>query len=219
MTPLDLQSKFPSELETLTKLFTSGGVDTVRPRLERLNYIFKIAEEKWHQNLNRLNKQKIKFLLLAEAPPWSDGGEVRYFYNTFNSKWHERIWHTFFPNEPKPDIETGLSKLATVGFLLVDTLPFAMKYDSSIRNKPFYKQLVKDCISFWTKKITNSKINWGNRVKVGLAFKLNGLAIIEALPAGLTIANEQKIEFDERLIAADGTGYTNSNKLRSIFGL
>ena len=217
---MDLGKAYSSQLETLRLLFEIKAKDLIADRLVRLNYIFEIAEGKWFENLQRLKGDRVKYLLLAEAPPWTEDREVSYFYNTFRSQWVARIWHAFFPLERlTPNIDLGLKKLANQGFLLVDTLPFSMKYSSLKRKTPIYRQLIRECLPFLFSRIENPEIEWASEVRVALAFKLNGLAIIDALPKGLMLPNKQIIKLTADQIASDGSGFTNSEKLRDIWQL
>lgn len=215
---MELEKAYPSQLETLRFLFEAKAKDLIAGKLTRLNYIFEIAEGKWLENLQRLKGNRVKYLLLAEAPPWTEAGEVSYFYNTFSGQWVATVWHAFFPLERlTPDIDLGLSKLANQGFLLVDTLPFSMKYPSSKRKSPIYFNLIRECLPFLFGKIANPEIEWASEVRVALAFKLNGLAVIDALPNGLVLPNKQIIKLTANQIASDGSGYTNSEKLRNMW--
>ena len=217
---MDLQEAYPSQLEILRVLFDAKGKDRIANKLGRLNHIFETSERKWFENLQRLKGNRVKYLLLAEAPPWTETGETRYFYNTFTGPWVARIWHAFFPLETlTPQIDLGLKKLADQGFLLVDTLPFSMDYPSSKRRTPVYRKLMRECLPFLLSKITNPRIEWASEVRAALAFKLNGLAVIEALPKGLALPNGQLIKLTPDQIASDGSGFTNSEKLRNIWQL
>jgi hypothetical protein len=178
------------------------------------------------ENLKRFKKDKpIKYLLLAEAPPWTEHGEeVRYFYSTFHTlkgSWCKSIWSAFCPSEKPPDvIEIALTQLAEQRFLLIDTLPYAMNYSKlKVRNKPEYKKLVEACLPFLMSKINNSNLIWDNDVKVALAFCLHGKAIIKALPDGLPLSNKPPIKLNEDLIATTCSHFTDSKKLRGIFGI
>lgn len=216
----EISDKYLTQLEILKKLF---GADCVTAKLDRLNQIYKKSEEKYADNLKRLRGVPIRYLLLAESPPWTESGEVQYFYDTFNKsggQWCSRIWKSFFPDEESPeDIDTVLTKLAKQGFLLIDTLPFAMEYSSGKRKKKEYKGLVKACLPYLMTKINNPNLSWDSEVKVAFAFKLNGLIVMEALNYKLIIPDNQLIELNEKLIAADGAGFTSPEKLRSIFRL
>ncbi len=186
-----------------------------------MNDIFKITERKWNENLDRFGNTEVQYLLLAEAPPWTECGEVKYFYNTFDGKWTNSVWKCFFPDKKRPeegpsDINKGLQRLAHKGFLLIDTLPFAMNY-SNVRGKSLYPELIRCCKGFLTEKISNEQINWAADVKLAFAFKLNGRYTIKSFHGRLPI--KQGIKLDENLIAADESGYTNSKNLRNIFKL
>jgi hypothetical protein len=217
---MELEKAYRSQQETLRRLFNVGGNDLIAEKRVRLDHIFRTAERKWIENVERLKGNRVKYLLLAEAPPWTETREVRYFYNTFSGSWVARIWHAFFPSEKlTPNIDSGLSRLADQGFLLVDSLPFGMKYSSAKRRTPSYRKLVLDCLPFLFRQIGNPKISWAAEVRVALAFKLNGLAIIDALPNGLVLANREVIKLTANQIASDGSGFTNSGKLRNIWNL
>lgn len=89
-------------------LFTSYNIKLLRSLYEnvnisRLKQIFNICEEKWAFNLNsRLNDRSIKYLLIAEAPPWSNPGqEINYFYSNFDGPWCSRIFKSFYPKQKK----------------------------------------------------------------------------------------------------------------------
>lgn len=73
-----LEEKFREELKLLIMLF---GEDTVKARLPRLNTIHEITEDLWKNQVEVLPGRKVKYFLIAEAPPWSKEGEIIYFYN------------------------------------------------------------------------------------------------------------------------------------------
>jgi len=161
---------------------------------------------------------KVKYLLIAEAAPWTESGVVRYFYNTCDGSWVNRIWRTFF-DSPKPaDVGEALSNFANRGFLLIDSLPFAENF-SGRRTRDRYQKLVNSCSSFILEKINNDRIEWADDVRVGLAFKINGMAVIESLPEGIRFPTGQWVRLTGKLICADGSGYTSPTLLRSVFGL
>jgi len=62
-----------------------------------------------------------------------------------------------------------------------------MDYSSSKRRTPVYRRLNRDRLPFLSKKIANPRIEWASEVRVALAFNLNGLAVMEALPKGLIL--------------------------------
>lgn len=134
--------RFSEQCEILKRL-PSRGISEFP--WERLDHIFIESEHKWEANLKRFGSKRVKYLLIGEAPPWSPSGEVRYFYNTFSPPLNARVWKTFHRSPIPEHKEAALDGLADVGFLLVDSLPFAIKYTSRMRNSPSYKELVKRC--------------------------------------------------------------------------
>jgi hypothetical protein len=216
---MELFEKYPERFEILKDLFQSRRAELNSQEIkERLNMIFKTCERKWQENLKRLDRIKIKYLLIAEAAPWTEEGEVRYFYNTFDGNWVKRIWYAFYESAFPDNIEHGLRCLAKKQFLLIDSLPFAVKYSSYYRKKVLYSELVQCCSDFIIEKM-NDKIKWASDVKLALAFKLNGGAIIKAFPNGLKLPTGQIIKLSIDHIASDRSGYTNKMKLRKIWDI
>ena len=114
------------------------------------------------------------------------------------------------------DPEQALAEFASRGFLLVDSLPFAEAYSNG-RSRDGYRQLVESCSSFVLEKINNDGIGWSDDVKVALAFKLNGQAVVGSFPDGIQLRTGQRLTLSEELISADGSGYTNPERLRAVF--
>lgn len=216
MDGLILAERFPHQFELLRKLFPKNHCTL--QRIRRLDEILRVTEAKWEGNLQRLSGIKVKYLLIAEAPPWTGSGVVRYFYNTCNGPWVDRIWRTFF-DFPKPtDPEKPLKRMAEIGFLLVDSLPFAENF-SDRRSRKIYRQLVKSCSPLLLERINDTRIEWADDVRAALAFKLNGLAVMESLPDGIRFPTGQSIRLTNELICADGSGYTSPTLLRSVLGI
>jgi hypothetical protein len=213
---MELFEEYQEGFENLKMLYKkrTGELDSLQCR-QRLNKIFIKCEEKWEENLNRLTE--VKYLLIAEAAPWSENGPINYFYNTFKGPWCNRIWKAFFDETAPNDVNKALKRLAEKQFLLIDSLPFSMKYTSYYRNKPYYSKLVKSCSGYLTEKLDNEKIKRSKNVKLALAFKLNGNAIINAFPNGIDLPNGQTVKLCQSLIATDASNYTNSNKLKDIW--
>jgi hypothetical protein len=219
----NLEKEFPKEYEKLVNLF---GSNEVRSKAGRLNEIYAQCEAAWNRNLDRLRNIDVKYLLIAEAPPWSEGEVTRYFYRTFDQndrgrpiQWIRGLWKVFYSCSPPNDIEESLRMLAKSRFLLIDSLPFSMKYSSYYRNKPLYSELVKSCSGYLIEKLNNKKIRWSKSVKLALAFKLNGKAIINAFPDGIDLPNDQTIKLSPSLIAAGGNNFPDSQKLKDIWCL
>ena len=81
-------------------------------KLERLKYIYRNSKVNFALNLKRYKNKKIKYVILGEAPPWSEEGYPRYFYSKIESKLHETFWNTFY-SEPIPkDMNYAYNMLA-----------------------------------------------------------------------------------------------------------
>ena len=66
---------YPKEYEALMRLFGAGEVEA---KIARLNEIYFHAETKWNDYLNQIPNGEVKYLLIAEAPPWSNSGTPKY---------------------------------------------------------------------------------------------------------------------------------------------
>lgn len=210
------KNTFNQNLPQLENIF---GKIVVANKQRRLKEIFQSTEKSWQKNLDRFKKKKVRNILIAEAAPWSDRGTPRYFYNQIESCYHQRIWRAFFPGTSIPsDNETAFNMLADKNFLLIDTIPFAMSY-SGKRNHSDYFGIIANSLDWWAAKLEDKKITYAEKVNVAFAFKVNGLSIIKATSGQLKLKNGQNIKLTEALIVADGSGYTNSEKLRAIYSL
>lgn len=208
---------FSNHIARLEKLF---GKTIVLHRQKRLQEIYENTEESWNENLERLKRKQIEYLLIAESPPWSENGTIRYFYNRIESKYHKSIWNAFYPKIFIPsDREKSYEMLADKNFLLVDTIPYSMKYSASHRRSSSYYEILLSSVPWWASKLANENLLLSKKVKVALAFKLNGNAIVKATGGQLKLRNNQVITLTEGLIAADSSGYTNSRTLRKLYGL
>lgn len=205
---------FTHNLPSLENIFGWGEVVSKK---ERLLEIYDRVEQAWEENLNRLVNKKIEFILIAEAAPWSQSGNPRYFYNEIESRYHKSIWGTFYPYTKIPkDKEKAFSMLVEQKFLLIDTIPFSMDY-SGKRNHRGYYEIILNSIRWWIEKLNNDKITFTKDVKAAFAFKKNGFAVMKACGGKLILKNGQVIKLNEKNIAADGSGYTSSKKLKEIF--
>lgn len=211
-----MENIFDNNLSIIENLY---GKQFIIDRYNRLLEIFKNTEHSWYKNLNRVKNKKIENLLIAEAPPWTASGIPRYFYNSLESNYHMRIWSTFFPLKKVPsDNEQAYNMLIDKNFLLIDSLPYAMNYKGKRKNKN-YQKLVENSLYWWKEKLTDERIEFAQNVKLSFAFKVNGENIINALNGSIKLKNAQTITLNEKLIAADDSGYTNSDKLKKIYRL
>jgi hypothetical protein len=212
---MDLQAKYPSGFKALCDLFGESKIEKDLPRLQE---IFNTCEEAWEKNLDRFAGKPVKYLLFSEAPPWTEvGKEISYFYKTMDGAWVGRVIKAFFRKHPR-NINVTLDLLGQKQFLLIQSLPFAMNYGTR-RSRPGYLQLVRSCSDYFLSKIRDKRIQWADDVRVALAFKVNGSCLIEIYPNGIQIDNGRVLHFYQQSISADGSGYSNPDKLREIWGL
>jgi hypothetical protein len=80
------------------------------------------------------------------------------------------------------DAAHALAEFARQGVLIIDSLPFSMKYSSGHRAKPQYRELVaKSVRTYLGRKLEWPGLSWSRDVRVALAFRLNAVAVIAAL--------------------------------------
>jgi hypothetical protein len=210
-----LADQFPDAKDALRKLLDKKIPD----QLMRLDQIFNLVECAWKRNIKRLQDKPVQYLLVAEAAPWTETGiPPRYFYESLEGQWVGRILRTFFsasecrpePNETRSEFtERVLLKLADKGFLLIDTLPFALRYTTQVRMGKNYLELLQASKAYFYTQLNDPGLKWANNTKIALAFRWNGIRVIEAYGK----------PFSESLIAADRSGFTNTRCLRVIWGL
>ena len=144
--------KYKSELELL---FPTAFLDD---NWELLIQNHLVNQEFWRIQTLEIGLKRIKYLLICEAPPFSHV-PFKYFYNGHASSLLTRVWKSFFPNTPIPrDLNKAYLALSSQGFLLVDSLPFALPYKTDIRKKSAYLSLISQYLADWTKAINDNFI-------------------------------------------------------------
>jgi hypothetical protein len=207
-----LADRFPAAMDSLIALF---GRDFIAERAHRLEEIFAVTEQAWERNVSRLQGVPVRYLLIAEAAPWTDAGKMpSYFYETLGGTWVGRVLQAFDILER----EDALAKLAQCGFLLVDTLPFALPYRGK-RERPRYLQLLEESRDYFLGKLCDERLRWSDDLRVALAFKVNGLKTIEAYSHGIELPSGQLVALSEQQISADRSGFTSPTMLRERFGI
>lgn len=205
---------FDNNLFLLEKLF---GKEEVLQKLERLKFIYQNTEESWFKNLEYFKNSEVKYILICEAPPYSETKIPVFFYNQTNSNFHKTIWKTFFTENIKDFTQQEIyQKFAEKGFLLIDNIPFSMKYFTRHRKKDAYFQLIKQSLEWTIEKLSIEKIKISKDVKIAFGFKINALQFIKATN-GCIMIDDKIINFDESNICANGSGFPSSNKLKNIF--
>ncbi|HAP95277.1 hypothetical protein [Epilithonimonas hominis] len=204
---------FDDNLFLLEKIF---GKEEVLQKLERLKFIYKNTEESWFKNLEHFQDSEVKYILICEAPPYSESEIPVYFYNEINRKFNTTIWNTFF-DSAKPALEKKYyKKLAEKGFLLIDNLPYSMNFEKH-RKKQAYKSLMKGCLEWILNKLNNKNLKFSEDLKIVFGFKINGEIFIEVTNGILQLNNGRILNFDKNNIAYDGSGIPNTNALISKF--
>ncbi|SMD16461.1 hypothetical protein [Sporomusa malonica] len=219
-----LTEKYPKELQLLTELFSKR---VYAPQLENLNALYCFAEEKWEENIYRLQSKKvqIKYLLIGEAAPPANSKETsNYFYgDQCTGPWWNAPTGAFATYAENRQI--SLDILAKKQFLLIDTMPFAAKFTTPIRasNKiprPTYLELVSLCLeSYLNHKLNDPRLTWDSDVKLAFSVMYNAKAVIAALPSGLLLPTGQTISLSEDLLATNASNFPSADRLRDVFGL
>src|SRR5271165_4857890 len=134
MTQLFIE-RFRTELSALRKLFGPANVDAAVPRLRE---IYDYTEAKWQAYADQIPEGVVRYLLIAEAPPWSDDGTPQFLLDPASRirSLMSALRKVFSRASLRSSAET-LKALASHGFLLLDSIPFAMNY-SSKRSSPRY---------------------------------------------------------------------------------
>lgn len=210
-----MNALLPTSLPLLKKLHGEAAISQNEATLSRM---LDETEAAWYDNAERMKGKEVKYILVTEAP-CSGGDTSEYFYIRIFNSFHQKIWKAIFPNEPLPaDMETAYQMLADKGFLLVDSIPFSLKYAGK-RDKKAYTDLITQSVDVLKEKLNHPALTISPDAIVAFAFKVNAQKLIEATNGVLTLGNGTGLILDESHIAADGSGYTNSALLYKLFGL
>lgn len=206
---------FAANLPLLKNIYGEAAIDEKETTLQRL---FMETETAWQANLKRLKRIPVKYILITEAP-CTEGDNTQYFYNRIESPFHTKIWKGVFGDAPIPtDMETAYRMLAEKGFLLIDSIPFSLKFAGKRDKKP-YTTLIANNAAVLAEKLSNKDLTIAPDAIAAFAFKVNAQKMIAATGGKLTLTNGQEILLSADNIAADASGYTNSALLYKIFGL
>ncbi|MEI6827284.1 MAG: hypothetical protein WCK54_16950 [Desulfuromonadales bacterium] len=215
-----LLSDFPECFSILQNLF---GTQLIHQNINRLNAIHSHTEDIWRSYVEMIPKQTgIRYLLIAEAPPWSLDGRPNFVLDpqTPPSVMMNAICRAFFGRLIYNQIGLvgTLQLLAQQGFLIIDSLPFAMNYQGR-RNRASYSQLVAmSCGGYFQEKIMYPQLVYSAEVKIAFAFKLNGLATIKSLGGNILLGGRD-YGVNGGLIVANAAGFPDGNLLNHVFGL
>ncbi|MBL4700649.1 MAG: hypothetical protein JKX85_05250 [Phycisphaeraceae bacterium] len=212
----DFNSWYSSEIDLLKELY---GSDEVARCLPRIREIFEFTEAKWGEYVRSLGKTPVRYLLIAEAPPWSEKDkEIQYVLDPASRirSFMGAIRGAFVDDRGATAVEC-LAVLAKEGFLVVDSLPFAMEYTKK-RSSKKYDQLISATVSKYLQpKIKNSGLEWSPEVKVAFAVKRNARSIMKS--ASKIELGGKEVALSEEMIAVNGAGYPCAKRLKENFQL
>jgi hypothetical protein len=176
--------------------------------------ILKNTSKNWKKNaINFFQGKKVKYLLICEAPPCT--GE--YFYSGDKSNLLTIVWNTFFSKKYE-STDDAYKQLAEIGFLMVDSLPYAMNYSfpKNTRNTTNYKKLIDVNKEGWINNLDkNFDFESPKKLRIVLGFKLNGHAILKATNREIVLkGNTYTITEDD---IADGNILPSTESLKKKF--
>ena len=228
---------FKIEMRVLSQLFKNTDVGENYLHLKR---VYEETERHWNNNLNYIHRKniKVKFLLIAEAPPGKKDESVetvKYFYNP-ESVSHQsyliNVARCFFPGETvrcssMMEKQNLLNKVSDMGFILIDSLPFAMNYSKERkRSSPHYKKLIEVCAGTYVKyKLNECRVPWSSKEQVKVAFSVRktGEQAIKYLPPLLpfksNIESPGQAFTAKDFVGVDGSNFLAWKPLRKIFKL
>lgn len=212
-----LEQSYRDEYHILKKLY---GDDKVQESIQRLNIIHKYTENIWNSYVDNIPGKRIKYLLIAEAPPWSPSGQPQYFLDPkSNSRTlMKAVRNALFPNIVNRDPEFTINEFADAGLLLIDSLPFSMDYGNK-RNCKAYGELIDICVkSYMLIKLNNGGLTFARNMKITFGYEVNALAVIKALGGKINLSGNNYI-INKSLICTNGSHYPNASKIKSIFCL
>ena len=218
---IDLSCKYQNEFEALIRLF---GKEEVLSKVNRLNEIHHFTESIWNEYVSSIPEGEILYLLIAEAPPWSETGRPQYFldHKSRSRSVLNAVKKAFFPTNFSSRLSNKevLKELSQMGFLIIDSIPFSMDYSQSNKRSTvaYYKLISQSINGYFYEKINNPTLKWASELRIAFSLKRNALAVIDALD-GRSILEKKQISIGEEQIAVNGAGYPDANKLKKNFGL
>lgn len=213
-----LEERYPDEFRAFQALF---GSSVVKAKIDRINEIHSFTEGKWSEYVSGLPGGQVRFLLIAEAPPWSEEGQPQYLLDQQSSPrtLMKALGVVFLKSAGvKAQGPEALNHLASQGFLLVDSLPFSMDY-SAKRPHIWYRHLVRRAANGYLQtKLRSSLLSWSPDVRIAFSVRSNAVAVIEALGAEICLG-ARTVPLNMDLVAINDAGYPDAAKLASVFGL
>ncbi|UCG50866.1 MAG: hypothetical protein JSW58_11765 [Candidatus Latescibacterota bacterium] len=214
-----LEQKYREELSVLGRLF---GSRLSASTLTRLNEIFEHTEGLWQRYVDQIPDRMVQYLLVAEAPPWSETGRPQYILDPLSRPrtLMNALCRAFFgrPIYNELGVEATLSALAQHGFLVVDSIPFAMPYGGKRGNRA-YKELVwMTCGTYLGEKLRGNNLTYSDTLNIAFAFKLNALEVMKGVNNEFVLAAKRR-PLNSGMIAVNNAGYPDGGILSKILGL
>jgi hypothetical protein len=178
------------------------------------------TEQKWIEYVDRIPRRYVKYLLISEAPPGTDDDPPLYFLDpACRPRTLMNAVSPAFLGCRSADGKRTLDGLAQHGFLMVDSIPFAMKYTSSLRSRPAYRQLIRRTAkSYMLDKLTSSSLSWSDDLRIGFSLRLNANCVMAALQRTLPVGSRE-FRLSDAMIVTDASNYPSATILRDVFRL
>lgn len=225
----NLITKNDSSLEILKELYTKLHISEQDFENDKkyLQDAFVEMAAIWLNNFEKIDK--VKYILLAEAPLW---GEAKsYIYNE-STPFTQFFYKSDLENALNIEIsckQSFLNKLNEIGFLIIDISPFALNKNTKVNysenfhqskkltNKQ-YKQLVSDTIPhYFIQKLRLAQTKFiGNETIVLFRYKRVENAFQDILADVLISEKIIKAKTDIENIGRNGGGIDVLNKLMPI---
>jgi hypothetical protein len=212
-----LEERFPSELSVLSDLF---GRERVVDALPRLNEIHDYTERKWRDFVARIPDGRVRYLLIAEAPPWSDRGAPQYVLDpgSRSRTLLRALRGAFLSSSESRHLEPGevLTQLALRGLIVVDSIPFSMNFTGK-RTLAKYEKLVRMTTrAYLMPKVQSASLSWPSDLRIAFGVKLNASAVMKALGNTLHLGDASH-PLGPQMIAVNGAGYPDAKRLKAVY--
>jgi hypothetical protein len=211
-----LEKQFPQELELLSGVF---GDEDVWAHLKWMNTVSAFTETKWAEYVEAILRKTINYLLIAEAPPGTADNPPLYFLDpACRPRTLMKAVSSAFFDTGSVDGKKTLAKLADQGFLMVDSIPFAMDYTAR-RARPSYAKLVAmTADTYMRAKLASSQLSWSDKLKIAFSVPLNARCVMTGLQNTLQLGH-RRFPLTQEMIATNASNYPDGNLLRELFSL
>jgi hypothetical protein len=176
-------------------------------------------EARWREYVEQLSGGPVKYLLIAEAPPWSDAGTPQYVLDPASRpRTLMGALRNAFSVPERDDAMSALKEFAWRGLLVIGSIPFAMDY-SGKRSRPKYYRLVQlTARSYLQEKLNSAPLSWSPSLQIAFSVHLNALAVMRGLGDKLVVGGSQ-MALSPEMIAVTGAHYPDGDKLRKRWGI